>query len=272
MSALFIFITTLFSCVVYGQSGSLSYVPAATAQVLPVPINGNLWLLLLALTIGGLSYWALRRRDTGRLLGLILSASASIALVGSGLYIEDAGAPPQPVINLDSATGGSVAVPVQFQEYLNTSGVEIKIDDLTDPCGSGAPNMAPNACADARILAQDESCATQFQCPQPEVCDGIDNDLDTETDEGLLPPDLGCAGGALPLCTGVGGWQCPLVCIADCSGKSCGTDGCGGSCGTCSGGSTCSSAGVCISSICGDGSCDSPEDTSSCPADCGSPP
>ena len=267
-SALSIFLATLFSSLAYGQSGSLSYVPASIAQAAPVPIDGSLWLLLLALAIGGVSYWALRRRETGRVFGAILSVSASIALVVGGLYIKDVDAVAPPVVNLDSATGGSVVVPEYFQEYLNASGVEIEIDGLTDPCGSNAPNMAPNGCAESRTLAQGESCATQFQCAQPEICDGIDNDLDLEIDEGLFPPDLGCPGGALPLCTGDGGWQCPLVCVPDCGGKSCGTDGCSGSCGSCGGGSTCTPDGNCIVAVCGDGRCDSPEDASSCPADC----
>ncbi|MCB1702448.1 MAG: midcut-by-XrtH protein [Halioglobus sp.] len=266
---LFVFITTLFCSLAYGQSGSLSYFPTSMMQATPVPTDGNLWLLMLSVAIGGLSYWALRTRETGKILGVILSVSASIALVGGTLYIKNAGALQQAVINLDSSTGGTVDVPEHFQEYLNASGVEIEIQTLTDPCGSGASNMAANACAENRALAQGESCATEYQCPQPEICDGIDNDLDTEIDEGLFPPDLGCPGGETPLCTGAGGWQCPLVCIPDCAGKACGTDGCSGSCGSCGGDSTCAPDGrSCITSVCGDGSCDGLETAGNCPADC----
>lgn len=241
------FITALISSLSYGQ-GSMSYAPTSAMQAVaaPVPVDGNLWLLLLALAVGGLGYQVLRRQQAGRVAGILLGCSMALALVGGGLYIQDAGAPPLPVVNLDDVSGGDVIVPESFQEYRNTSGVEIEIANLTDPCGSNEPNMAPNACAESRILGLQETCATQYQCPQPEVCDGFDNDLDGDVDEGLIPPDMDC-GIEDPVCTGDGGWQCPLVCVPDCSGKACGTDGCSGSCGTCPEGSTCTPDGGCIS-------------------------
>ncbi|MEZ5573728.1 MAG: midcut-by-XrtH protein [Halioglobus sp.] len=271
MAVVSFFITAVFSGLSYGQSGSMNYAPTSAMQAAPVPIDGHWWLLLLALAVGGLGYRALRQHQAGRVVGMLLSFGLSLSLVAVGLYTQDAGAPPTPVVNLDNAAGGSVPVPDYFQEYLNNSGVEVEISQLTDPCGNNAPNLAEDACAESRVLALNESCATQFQCPQPEVCDGIDNDLDNAIDEGLIPPNLDC-GLEDPVCTGFGGWQCPLTCVPDCSGKSCGTDGCSGSCGTCGGGTICS-AGSCVAApVCGDASCDFPENTSNCPADCGSPP
>lgn len=58
-------------------------------------------------------------------------------------------------------------------------------------------------------------------------------------------------------------------CVPECEGKVCGKDGCGGICGACSDGLVCK-LGQCVvgQSICGDGSCDSPETEKNCPEDC----
>ncbi len=56
-------------------------------------------------------------------------------------------------------------------------------------------------------------------------------------------------------------------CTADCTGRTCGSDGCGGSCGTCTGGQSCNASGACVCSgtLCG-GVC---IDTDTDPANCG---
>ncbi len=63
--------------------------------------------------------------------------------------------------------------------------------------------------------------------------------------------------------------ECPVPCVPDCDGSSCGPDGCGGSCGTCPDHHACD-AGACVYvPWCGDDTCDPGESCASCPADCG---
>ena len=49
--------------------------------------------------------------------------------------------------------------------------------------------------------------------------------------------------------------QCGEVCVPDCEGKGCGTDGCGGSCGECAEGEVCSDESMCCSPNCEGKSC-----------------
>ena len=229
------------------QSGSMSYTPAspvsAAASAQAIPTIGALGLLALAVVLGLLGFWALRSGHAGRALGLLIAGLLSLAFVAGGLSVPDAGAPPA-LVFLDNPAGGTVPVPESFQEYNNNSGVALRIGAITDPCGSGAPNQAAAACMQDLVLADGDTCATEYMCPQAEVCDGIDNDLNTLVDDGLTPPiGLDC-GGDTPVCNGASGWACPLVCTPDCAGKVCGSDGCSGSCGSCGGGASCSSDGT----------------------------
>ncbi len=101
-------------------------------------------------------------------------------------------------------------------------------------------------CVDGKVL----ECTART--PEPEKCDGIDNNCNGQTDEG--------------------GVCCKPKTCAD-LGQECGQadDGCGGTldCGTCEGSMLCRD-GKCVDH-CGDGQCETEldENCDSCPADCG---
>jgi hypothetical protein len=80
-----------------------------------------------------------------------------------------------------------------------------------------------------------------------------------------LLPDSTCS----PACTGgtvCSGGSC---CTPNCAGKICGGDGCGGSCGPCGGGLVCNGAGTQCIGTCGSNGCETGENCSNCPSDCG---
>ena len=256
----------VFTSLALAQGGSLSYGPAGQA----VPTGSGLWLGLLGILLAGFALFALHLHNKGSGMTTLLVVASSLVALAGGLYVQDAGAPPASV-ELDNPQGGTVTVPVGPLQYINTSGISLRVNAITEPCQNGI-NNAVNACTVAQVLADNASCATDFVCPQPEICDGQDNNFNSIIDEGVTPPlGLSCPGGPA-VCAGAGGWICPPSCTSDCNGKACGDDGCGGSCGSCGGGSTCNSGGSCVVAVCGDGSCDLPENTSNCPADCGSVP
>lgn len=83
--------------------------------------------------------------------------------------------------------------------------------------------------------------ATLMACIQPNgyIKNNLDcNDLDTEVNPSATEVN---GDGIDNNCNGA----VDEVCIPDCSGKSCGSDGCGGSCGSCDASTTCSTEGVC---------------------------
>lgn len=52
------------------------------------------------------------------------------------------------------------------------------------------------------------SCSSDFMCVStPEVCNGVDDDLNTFVDDGVIPPQEPCLSGWE--CEGPGGWVCP---------------------------------------------------------------
>lgn len=255
----------VFTSLAFAQGGSLDYGPVGQA----IPTGNGLWLALLGVLVVGFGSLALHRRANGKAMTTLLVVASSLVVLAGGLYVQDAGAPPASV-ELDNPRGGTVAVPVGPLQYINTSGISLRVNSISEPCQDGI-NRAVNACTEAKVLADNTSCETDFVCPQPETCDGQDNNFNDLIDEGVTPPlGLVCSGGPA-VCAGSGGWVCPPSCTADCSGKACGDDGCGGSCGTCGSGSICT-GGSCTASFCGDNSCDAPENSSNCPVDCGSPP
>lgn len=80
--------------------------------------------------------------------------------------------------------------------------------------------------------------------------------------------DTACVG-AGDCCTDYKTYCSTTTCTPVCTNKNCGADGCGGTCGTCGSGYTCDTLGKCVATtVCGDGFCDSPETSTSCPADC----
>lgn len=143
-------------------------------------------------------------------------------------------------------------------------------------CESGESNgSCPADCKPAGPVCGDGKCdatETTVDCPadcpgSAESCVGkcgqytqgaacqCDKDCDQYND---------CCADLAKVC-GVG-----PVCTPACTGKACGADGCGGICGTCSAGNVCSATDQCVSNgpICGNGTCESGETTSNCPADC----
>ena len=231
----------LFSSLALAQAGSLNYGPIGQA----VPTGSGPLLVLLGVLLGGFGMLALHLRNKGRGMGTLLVMASSIIVLGGSLYVQNAGAP-QVSVELDNPTGGSVTVPVGPMTYINTSGVVLRINAISEPCEGGI-NTAGNACAVKQLLADNAECESNFACPQPETCDGVDNNFNNAIDEGVTPPlGTSCSGGA-PVCAGTSGWICPPSCSPDCSGKQCGDDGCGGSCGSCGGGQVCNLSGLCES-------------------------
>ena len=149
-------------------------------------------------------------------------------------------------------------------------------------CNS-ADDCAGNGCEGGKCCTVN-SCGVCSASPV-EVCDGLDNDCNGQTDEGLgqgklCPKQKGVCAGARERCAGKGGWVCDDeayasnsweygtqdvcndgadndcdgltdyddkadCCLVDCGDRICGDDGCGGSCGTCTGGKVCA-AGACV--------------------------
>jgi len=224
------------------QDGSLTYGPVAAS--ISAPLGGLLWLFLLGGLLSALGIWKLRHERLRR------SCATLVLLVAIGVLASRVVGPPFTAVfaglattELDNPNGGTVFVPKGSQSYLNTSGVQLRITGLIPPC-DGPANSAIDPCQPGvTLLAAGESCQTEFSCGEPEVCDGVDNDLNGLIDDSVTPPDEPC--GETWQCTGVTGWLCG-PCVPSCSGKACGSDGCDGSCGTCSGGFVCDDSGMCI--------------------------
>jgi len=95
---------------------------------------------------------------------------------------------------------------------------------------------------------------------------GEEMPFDILIDTVSAPPRVSVGTGSCDLSYGFQTAGCG--CTGDCDGKECGSDGCGGSCGDCGPTEICNVAGQCISTCDNDGTCDSSETSTSCPADC----
>lgn len=225
------------------NGGVLQYGPNAIG----VPVGGGIALLVLGGLLAAAAFWVIRRGGNVNRIATVatLAVAALVSWLSGAQIVHDAWA--NGGILLDNPSGGSVPVPEGQESYLNASGVTLRILSLTPPCPD-AQNQALNACVpNATVLANGESCDTDFTCvlPEPEVCDGRDNDFDNlvdTADPDLTAPLEPCEG--TWQCLGAGGWVCATACVPSCSGKVCGDDGCGGSCGTCPAGQLCSTDGT----------------------------
>jgi hypothetical protein len=124
---------------------------------------------------------------------------------------------------------------------------------LDDQCGTrecGPSPSADPACADVSCGAcpQGETCDVDGMC-QPDVCQSQCGARQCGADPGCPGQFCGALGGACPqgeTCNAQG--MCQTVCVPQCQGRECGSDGCGGTCGECTGaGEVCVVAtGLCV--------------------------
>ncbi len=173
----------------FAQSvGSLTYGPAvATAAptgTMPIPIP-SLLLLPMAIALVVLGYRTLRTRGSRRILGgLLLALGAGLGAMSS-LQIHQAIA--ALVIELNQPGGGTVNIPVSGAEYVNTSGVALKIGSVTPPpsCATTAP---VDECVTGLVLNNGESCSTIYDCILTDSF-GTPGDIDGD---GVLDDDDSC--------------------------------------------------------------------------------
>lgn len=130
-------------------------------------------------------------------------------------------------------------------------------------CGAGNPTSCEGYCGGQAPggCYCDDLCAQYNDC-----CDDIQAqcvDVCVPNCAGKDCGSNGCSGSCGTCedgntCSVAG--QCVAVCVPNCAGKQCGSNGCEGSCGNCSGGSTCNAAGQCVAGA----------DPNSCVGNCGS--
>ena len=118
--------------------------------------------------------------------------------------------------------------------------------DLVDPVAGCKYQNVEGACDDYDVCTIPDACAGGKCVPGPEIdcedgkfctvdtCHPVSGCLNTN-----LPDDTPCPGGLNNSCK-----QGVCICIPNCGGKNCGTDGCSGSCGSCQGETQCVS-GIC---------------------------
>ena len=154
-----------------GFSGTLSYAPsAAAAATASTPILGTWTLLLLAALLAVIAYRVLKTRVGARQFGLFAVAGSLIAGgAASGDLIRLAHATSVPVLDMSSATGGTVDLIVGIQQLTNTSGVPQQVTNLVvtvngdtyvNPGGSYTPQ-----CIVGLVVASGGSCYVDLQSP-----------------------------------------------------------------------------------------------------------
>jgi len=134
----------------------------------------------------------------------------------------------------------------------------------TATCGNGKKDSGETC----------KTCPWDVKCPSGQSCNtsGIcvptcgNGRVDAGENCTTCPKDIKCPSS----------YRCQngvCLCVPQCSGKQCGSNGCGGSCGACSYGKTCNTSTNQCESNCGNGKVDSGENCSNCPSDvkCSSP-
>ncbi len=129
-------------------------------------------------------------------------------------------------------------------------------------CEACVCDIAPTCCTEDWWLG----CATYAQgacvdaCSECNVCIGLDcNDNDPCTIDSCGSPG-GCSHDPVNCAPGTQCVNGSCICLSDCVGKTCGSDGCGGSCGTCGAGESCNGGNCscdldCVGKTCGDDGC-----------------
>jgi len=78
-------------------------------------------------------------------------------------------------VELTSRSGGNVAVPVGYQEYINKSGVALNILSVTPPETYCVSDKPASECQSGLLLDTDAICATSFTCTPPVVIQAVDD-------------------------------------------------------------------------------------------------
>lgn len=144
------------------STGSLIYGPYSV----PVPIP-SIVLLAMSIAMAFVGYRTLRRQARQQLLGaLLLTGGLSLGAI-SGLGVQDSIAV-QSSIQLDNPQGGTVEIPIPGSGFTNSAGISLRIESVTPPpsCVTTAPS---NECVAGLVLADGESCSTQYK----DCADGI---------------------------------------------------------------------------------------------------
>lgn len=147
---------------VLAQTGSLLYSP----NINSIPVAAPLVYVVLAFALVGCAYFVLRRRGSSgsTLTGIGVVFAISLFALGQLGAVRDARAALGFIqSHLSNPAGGSVVVHTGEQNFLNNSGVTLRISGLVTPCGSS--NDATQKCSVGEIVANGDSCNTDFTCP-----------------------------------------------------------------------------------------------------------
>ena len=120
-SSVILLVFSMSSAVVHAQGGgSLTY--GAVSQA--VPVNGGIWLVILFAVIAIVGFTVLRRQKLNATVGALLVITGVVSVISLGAYVQDSDAIPA-AVQLDNPSGGSVPVPEGYQQYVNSSGVQL---------------------------------------------------------------------------------------------------------------------------------------------------
>ena len=167
-------VSPIFLSVIAGEAiaqvppGQMDYGPLGATGV---PVGGNLFLLILGLLIAVTAFYVIRknRRFGGTAFALALSIGALTFWQQGGQLISNASAV-LIATSLDNPNGGSVEILPYYHEYQNTSGVPLKIRQITEPqCplnpardAETANREAPPACQVGLTLNDGDFCSTNY--------------------------------------------------------------------------------------------------------------